>query len=439
MTYESIKTVILSILVLISICLYYVLWTHQGNYEKLDKSPTIEPEKIGLLKQDYDIVVPDKMYQHLNGQHYGTMSSKEINDTVNTIKKWDFKNIKKLNISSASSFIREQSHSMEIRFPADVPFSLYKSFLNIKENNIFDFDTILISYDLSSNKEGLVYFVSRASGKVYSSTVSASQINGIKKITNHVTEENTVYAPYFPYIVSTNNILYLPINETVVENYKYLYKTIDSSKLKRALFRYPSLVQKSLVANREEFTDDTGLLRIDKDTHVVSYLKPSGMQTSETMNNQLIQNSINYVNQHGGWISQYRYIGKSESMHKVLFRLYNPAGYPVFNLDNKVSEIQVIWANNDVKNFMTSNIDPFDAQIDSSETTLITGEEVRLGLEKSIKDYKKEKLQDIVIGYEMVVESQSLVNLIPCWYYKYNDGWYQWKSSNVGGKEIGLE
>ncbi|MFT8321602.1 MAG: two-component system activity regulator YycH [Bacillus sp. (in: firmicutes)] len=441
MRYENIKTMILSVLVLSSILLYYVLWTHQGNYEQSTDSSTIAPEKIGLTKEVGEIVKPDSIYQHLNGENYGAISLKEINDIVSTIKKWEFTNLKKIDTENIASFIQQQDHSMEIRFPAEVPFSLYKNILNIKENNNFDFNTILISYDLSKNQEGSVYFISRTNGKVYRSTVSAAYIDDLKKFTNHVTAENSSYTTYFSYKVTENNLIYLPNNKTDMKKYKYLYKTIDSAKLKRALFNEPSIVQKSLFANREEFTDDTGLLRIDKDTHVVSFLKPSGVTANSTVDNQLIKNSIDYVNQHGGWINQlnqYRYVDKNDRLRKALFRLYNPAGYPIFNLENNVSEIQVIWENNDVKTFSTSNLYTSGTDFDPAETKLMEGEAVLDYLE-NIKDYNKEKLQNVLIGYEMVVESQRIVNLKPCWFYKYNDKWYQLNASDVGGKHIGLE
>ncbi|WP_445506492.1 YycH family regulatory protein [Niallia sp. 03190] len=440
MTYENVKTVILTVLVLVSLLLYYVLWTHQGNYQTSKGGSTIELEKIGSEKEVSDVVKPDKIYQHLNGDHYGTIASSEINHVVNTIKKWDFHHVKKMEINQVASFIQQQNHSMEIRFPAEVPFTLYKSILNVKEENQFDFDTMLISYDLSKNQEGIVYFISRTNGKVYQSIVSASYIDDLKKFTNHVTAENTVYKVHFIYEVSGDNLFYLPINESEMKKYKYLYETIESAKLKRALFNDPSLVQKSLLANKEEFTDDTGLLRIDKDTHIVSFLKPSGVTTNKTFNNQLIQNSIEYVNQHGGWINEYRYVSKNESLHQTMFRLYTSVGYPIFNLDNNISEIQVVWENNDVKKFYTSNLDlsTFWTDLDSSSTTLMPGKAVEDHLEK-IKGFNKAMLQDVTIGYDMVVDSQNIINLKPSWYYKYNNQWYQVESSDLGGKEIGLE
>ena len=440
MTYEKVKTIILAVLVLVSIFLYYILWTHQGNYETLKKIPTVEPEMFGDNKEFGEVVKPDRIYQHLNEQHYGTTDTIEISDVINTLKKWDYNNIKNISpeIKNIADFIQKQDHSMEIRFPGDVPFYLYKTLLNSTENNSFDFDTILVSYDISKDKEGLVYFISRDNGKVYESNVSASFIDSFKDFTNHVAMEGSIYTTYFSHKLASNNLLYLPTNDSEMKKYNYLYKTIESDKLKRALFSDPSLVQKSIVANREEYTDDTGLLRIDKDTHVVSFLKPSEVITDGTDKNKIILNSIEFVNQHGGWTNQYRYVGKNGSSDKVTFRLYNSAGYPIFDMEHKISDIEVVWENNDVKRFFTSNLSTFGTDFDTTTTTLMSGQKV-LEYLKEQKNIKMEKIQDIVMGYDMQVDSQSIVRLQPIWFYEYGEKWYQIDTSHTGGKNNGLE
>ncbi|WP_248562447.1 YycH family regulatory protein [Niallia sp. NCCP-28] len=444
MTYEKIKTVILAILVLVSIFLYYILWTHQGNYETLKKIPTVEPEMFGKSKEIGEVVKPDRIYQHLNGQHYGTMDSMEISDVINTLKKWDYNNIKNISpeIKNISSFIQKQDHSMEIRFPGDVPFYLYKTLLNSTESNNFDFDTILISYDISKDKEGLVYFISRNNGKVYESNVSASFIDSFKDFTNHAAMEGSIYTTYFSHNLTKNNLIYLPKNDGSMKKYNYLYKTIDSAKLKRALFSDPSLVQKNIIANREEYTDDTGLLRIDKDTHVVSFLKPSEILTDGTEKNKMIQKSIEFVNQHGGWTNQYkyeyRYVDKNDNYDKTTFRLYNSAGFPIFDMEHKISDIQIVWENNDVKTFITSNLSTFGTDFDTTTTTLMSGQKV-LEYLKEQKNIEMEKIQDIVMGYDMQVDSQSIVRLQPSWFYEYDEKWYQIETSHIGGKNNGLE
>lgn len=440
MTYEKIKTVILTILVILSIFLYYILWTHQGNYETLKKIPTVEPEMFGINKEVGEVVKPDRIYQHLNGQHYGTTDSIEINEVTNQLKEWEYSNIKNISpeIKSVSSFIQKQNHSMEIMFPGEIPFSLYKTLLNSTEDNNFDFDTILVSYDISKDKEGLVYFISRNNGKVYESNVSASFIDDFKDFTNHVAMEDSIYTTYFSYKVTKNNLIYLPENNSEMKRYNYLYKTIDSDKLKRALFSDPSLVQKSIIANREEYTDDTGLLRIDKDTHVVSFLKPSEVITDDTERNKLIQNSIEFVNQHGGWTNQYRYVSKNDDYHKATFRLYSSAGIPIFDIEHKISDIQVVWENNDVKTFITSNLSTFGTDFDTTTTTLMSGKEVLKYL-RGQQNIEMEKVQDIVMGYDMQVDSQSIVKLQPSWFYQYDEKWYQIESLRIGGKNNGLE
>lgn len=438
MNYENIKSVILTILVMISLLLYYILWTDQGGQpESLNSVPTLEPVMIGQTKELSQIIKPDRIYQHINGQHYGTISTSEIDALMETMKTAEFGDFHNISgeIEDLSTFLKQQNNSLEISFPGEVPFSLYKNFLNIEESNNFDFDTIFISYATSGEKKAKVYFLSKKDVKVYESTVPDTFIDSLVSYKENINSE--LYSIYFSYQPNDHTLLYLPTKETDVIKYKYLSKTIESSKLKSALFSDPSLVQKSIEGNMEEFTDVSGLLRIDKDSRVVTFFKPSGTSGSATLESETISNSIDFVNKQGGWISDYLYVGKSELEDEVNFRIYN-SGYPIFDLENNISEIHITWENAEVKQFVTNNIEITGTAFDSSTDSIKSGKKVAEYFNKN-NDLDKEQLQNIVIGYDMTVDSQGIVYLTPGWFYQYNEKWYQVNSGDAGGNQNGLE
>ena len=437
MKYENVKSGILILLVALSVLLYYLLWTDQGGeFDAMDTSgSTMEQEALGAKKEVSEVIKPDEIYQHIDGQHYGTISKEEVDHILNRLKEFDYGNFRNISstIPSIATFLEEQNNSLEIRFPGQVPFRIYKEILRIDQDNSFDFDTILFSY-----KDGSVYFLSKETEKVYEASINTTYIAQPNKLKENVYAEKTVYSTYFSYKPNDQYLIYLPNGKQEVNKYKYFTRQIESIRLSRALFEEPSIAQKEILTNWEEYTDDSGLLRIYKDTHIVSFFKPAGI-SNEMTQNHIINNSIELINERGGWINDYLYVGRDDD-RKVTFRLYNTNGMPVFNLNTELSDIRLYWEDNKAKRLLTSNLiiinttTPFDF----SKETISSGEDV-LNYLKSNKKLKMEKLQKIVLGYDMQVDSQSIVSLQPTWFYQYDHKWYSLYSEGTGGSLDGLE
>ena len=441
MKYESVKSGILTFLIALSLLLYYLLWTDQGgNIEAIDSGSTMEQERIGEVKEVSQVVKPDRIYQHMNGRHYGTISVEEVDALVETLKTFTYGNFHNISseINSVSRFLDQQNNSLEIRFPGEVPFSMYKDILRIEEDNSFDFDTILISYEVNKENKATVYFLSQANMKVYEASVLATDIEQLESFKEDVNGEDSTYITYFSYRPNDQYLIYLPSSKVEVNKYKYFTRQIESIRLKRALFSIPGIAQKEIYTNWEEYTDDSGLLRIYKDTHIVSFFKPSGI-TNEVNQNHIISNSIDLINQRGGWINDYIYVGRDEE-RKVTFRLYNTNGMPVFNLNNELSDIRLYWENNKARKLLTNNlvITNTNTPFDFTKETVSSGQAVLNYLQNN-KRFKADKLQNIVLGYSMQVDAQNIVSLKPTWFYQYDNKWFQVYTDETGGELNGLE
>ena len=195
---ESVKSGILVFLVALSVLLYYLLWTDQvGEFDAIgNSSSTMAQEKLGDKKEVSEVVKPDEIYQHIDGIHYGTISKVEIDAIINKLKEFeyaDFRNVTS-SVDGIANFLEEQDNSLEIRFPGQVPFRIYKDILSIDQDNSFDFDTILFSY-----KDGTVYFLSKETEKVYETTIHAKDLEQLNKLKENVYTEKTVYSTYFSY------------------------------------------------------------------------------------------------------------------------------------------------------------------------------------------------------------------------------------------------
>ena len=136
MTYENIKTAILTFLVLLSGILTWNIWTYQPNYESVENQKTVNQVNIGTPKELRKIVKPHQVIYHLDGNQYGTVENGHIEKIINMIAKWKFYDVKKFpgRITDFNDRIAKDANT-EIIFPDEVPIDLYKRVLNMDEKD----------------------------------------------------------------------------------------------------------------------------------------------------------------------------------------------------------------------------------------------------------------------------------------------------------------
>ena len=137
-------------------------------------------------------------------------------------------------------------------------------------------------------------------------------------------------------------MIYLPENETELVSYQYLTRPLNAEKLKDALFSDPSRVQKDDSAIGEEYKDASNLMKVNNDSNMILYVDLAEEETQAINSNDLLQKSINFVNEHGGWTDNYHYVALDNEQKAVLFRLYL-VGYPIFSENSDVSELRLEW------------------------------------------------------------------------------------------------
>ncbi|WP_102273373.1 YycH family regulatory protein [Cytobacillus massiliigabonensis] len=442
MTYENIKSVILVILVCFSILLTWSIWTYQPNLEVMTEQNTVEKVAISDKKDVGEIVKPDRIFYHLDKEkHFGTVNTNEINKVIAEISKWNYADFENMSggIENFSSFIHNSGKAV-IEFPDLIPIDLYRSIIDIKDKKLpnFQFDRIVIDVDGTSKEQSYVYFISAKEKKAFRSHVASSFVNNFNNAFFKNVEYNSGYLSYFPYKVSNERVLFLPSNETKMLRYQYITKPLDYEKYKNALFTNPSVVQKNHQSSGVEFKDYSSLMRVNYDKNTLSYVNPAESNEKPFPADNLLKRSIDFVNEHGGWTGNYQYVKVDESSYRVLFRLYESNGYPVFSDANGISEISHTWGQNEILEYSRSNFS-FGIQTDSSETTLQSGQEVIEKLER-MEGVHLNQVQNIVIGYTMKKDLHNvLVYLEPAWYYEYNDTWNKISFDEIEGGNHGLE
>ncbi|MED1471493.1 YycH family regulatory protein [Bacillus salipaludis] len=440
MRYENIKSVILSLLVLISIVLTWNLWTYQPNYETMKNANTVEEVSLSEKQEVQKILRPDQILYHISGHHYGTSNTDELEEIMKQLGQWTFLDVE--NYTEKAGNINNLVHGngkAEIIFPGEIPIALYRSVLNFEGRKIpsFNFDRIVINVENSSKDFGTVYFVSSEHQQVFISHISSALLKGFQKDFY----KKAVNLPrYFAYKPTAKRTIFLPESETEMMEYRYLPITLDSDEFKEALFSDPSFVQKSMLPHGEEYTNDSSKMNVYYDSNMLVYVNPT-VESEYTSNSyDLVKKSIDFVNEHGGWTDPYRYVSKDDYEQSVVFRLYSMDGYPVHN-DQGASEIKEVWGKNEIMKYIRPNISlDLPLRSETKKMILPSGREALKFLEDR-KNFNPDLLKKIELGYRMERDSKEnkIILLEPAWFYQYDDTWVQITMEDQGGFKHGLE
>ncbi|WP_445614382.1 YycH family regulatory protein [Geobacillus sp. YF-1] len=442
--YETIKTIVLTALVFISVMLTFALWTYHPKYDVLQSSDEyIQHVSVSNTQVDTAMVVqPEQVLIHKNGIHYAVVKEEEKNEALKEIKKWSLDDFEDISSSVPQgkflSFLSGKER-LEVIYPDEVPMDIYRLIFTIEDKKTegLAFDRLVVP--LGGKDEFPVYFIATDKRKIYRATATDASLSVI----NRLAREANRFPRYFAYPISEMKQLYLPENEVTLNSLQYYTDELDADKFKEALFSDPSFVKKDLIPFGEEYTDGSRLMDVDFLQRMLLYVNPaarvlnSGQTEPET---HLIQKSIDFVNEHGGWTDLYHFARWNEEDRKVVFRLV-VNGYPVFN-DYGMSEIVETWGASDLMKYQRPL---FRLEIvDRSRTpkTLPSGREAVKQLEQ-MKGVRRSLIKNIVIGYELVKDPdrEKVIRLEPAWFYLYGQTWKKVAPSGTerGGEAHGLE
>ncbi|MDQ1000041.1 regulatory protein YycH of two-component signal transduction system YycFG [Neobacillus niacini] len=440
MKYENSKSAILTFLVLVSIVLTWNLWTYQPNFDMLENGNYVEEVTLKEKRELHQIISPDLVLFHRNGQHFGTTNAVSLDKMMNELRKWSFYDVE--DYSENVENIKELVHgngNAEIVFPADIPIEIYRSVLKFEEKRIpaFNFNRIVVNVENSEKGNGTVYFVSSDYQHVYVSHISPSLLIEFNKNFFKNAEQ---YQPYIPFEATAERTVYIPDGKLEMMEYTYLPVVLNSEAFKEALFSDPNFVQRGTVSGVEEFSDVSSKMTVNNDTNMLLYVNPTGESNYVDNSYDLLKRSIDFINGHGGWTDPYRYVAKDEKRKSVKFRLYSIDGYPVFN-ESGMSEIEEVWGRDEITRYVRPNISlELPLTTEMVKVTLPTGSSA-LEFLKSRKSFKPELLEQLVLGYRMSKDTSEnrLILLEPAWFYRYNQTWGQITKEDLGGLLRGLE
>ncbi|MGM9986850.1 MAG: YycH family regulatory protein [Bacillaceae bacterium] len=444
MNIESLKSLLLTCLVLVSLVLTWVLWTYHPNTDYISNSDeVIQDVTFGSKKSLEEVIKPKQILYHYNGKNYGSNEISDINYVYKEVQKGEigsFTNI--TNHLSEQQFIQtiHGEDKIELIFPTKVPIQQLDQLFTIDESETggIEIDRIILDTKQMNDKALTIYLVSYHEKTVYKATLRNVNVASIK----NSCEQKLIKLPtYFSYKVTEGRIIYLPYDAMKRDQEMFIINQLDIEKFKNALLLNPDNVKKDISAEGESYIDGSRILKVQYQTQLVRYVNPAIPTNQHSTSGPLIQKSFKFINDHGGWTAPYYLFSWNGFKGETVFRLYQN-NIPVFNRDG-ISAIRQTWGEEDIISYSRALFKINSGMVIRSQPiTLLSGEQVR-DIIKNTKDIDVDLIKDIFIGYELSIEniSNKYINLEPVWVIEYENYYKKIveKKDGKGGEIIGLE
>ncbi|MGM8212840.1 YycH family regulatory protein [Virgibacillus sp. W0430] len=416
MTYERIKTFILTLLVGISLLLTFALWSNQPNFDQFHDTRYINQGDLGGKEEKKKgIIEPSSIIFHENGTHYGfknPLSMASLTKDMHTWVLYDFQ-------PGEARGRPKNKQQVEVIFPSPIPMSILPSLLKFNKENYmpnWSFQRIHITFKEKSRSLELL-FLSVDGRKQATAVVDKS--DKYELLVNYF-KERELFEEYISFSNATTTI-YLPKNPVVMHRKTLATTTIEPDLLVNVLFSTPSLVSANI--GEAYFTDSQRGMRLLQDGRAIEYTNPiqSNYERMEII--ELFDKSISNINEHKGWTNDYKFESADKSINEIRYRMYYD-GYPVFDYAD-LSVIEQEWRSQELYQYYRP-LFVLNNSLGQDEVNLPSGQAVLNYLESS-DNFELRNIKDIRIGYHLddTENASHSIALRPGWYINYNGSWRQ--------------
>lgn len=441
---EVIKTLTLVVLIGLSLVFTFLIM-NAAPYDTIGRQATVDisiaesPER-----KDIDTLVkPYKMNFNFKEGLTGTTDDKQIEYMLNVLKKWRITNPELVHGSFSEEKLHEFMHrtnQLVFYYPDEIPLSVYETVLNIENPNIPEtsFNIIIAEWNLT-NSMLEIHFISQLNNLHYKSAV---KIFDLQSFLREVVNVGRSYDEYVEIAVTDQKKIRVSAGE--VSLYKKTFfpnerDEINPTRFRSALFSDPNAVRISTPSKyREDFQDNHALMSVDTRKKQLQFVHPLVESREIAIPSELLEDTIDFVNEHGGWTDEYRFSKMNFRTRYVSFKLY-VSGIPVLG-GNTATEIEQVWGEDAVYQYkrpyyMLGETLPSETEM----VVLPPGVDVAEALMASPKvDFHT--IKEIIPAYYMKHDVDlNIFVLEPSWFYLQNDKWVRFSPDQLGGEWIGLE
>lgn len=455
MNWEGFRTLLLTVLVLLSFVLTWNLWTNQSGSDKSEGSNFVNSDLVssGGKKKISQVVQPDRAIYFDGTNHYGFDAGGEMNSLFQAISGAKFQVVYTRSLSNNDQkenldqkLPSNSSKRVELLFPTRIPLPLFGKILGSSGGKTAD-DKVLVNTSNSLLFDHIIFSPSpkNSAAKIVAYFMNGSTVEARSNVSNvSFSDMSSIFAQHkHLYLAKTttkdnSKVFYLPA-EPKVKKISYRYNMISADKFKNALFPNTNVTYQS-----PDYYQSESLFMRASD-NMIKYINTSpgsGQSKSSTSQSQTaIETGFNYINSHSGWTDHYllfHYIpprnSNSSSKSITDYRLFvgnEKEEYPVFSSVDKpfvnyhdAGTIHLTVQNGDVSELFRTMIDLDQQTLVKKFHAFKTGSEVWEELTSS-KAVNMKLVNSIRVGYQMKFPSDpsGKVTFSPKWYVLYNGSW----------------
>jgi regulatory protein YycH of two-component signal transduction system YycFG len=448
MNREQRKTAILVLLVCSSVFFTYNLWTFKPNYDFIQNSQYLENEPISQEKKEpANVIRPYQMFVHQNAEHYGTFKAENIDFVWNQLRNWNISEVKNISSRYTSDQLDEwlngksETKKIEFVFSDKIPFEIFQSIFQYKSQKTIysSFDRIVLPQG-KANQPQKIIFVSVEQRLVYEASISSENA---RNFIASIIEKKENLDPYVSIDLLDDKNLLLPEGKIELDQRKYIIESINGEDFKQALFTNPSYVRREMKPTQNVYTDGTSLLTVYPSQERLRFVNPTIDPSMFIERGKAMKQSIEFLNDHGGWTDEYQFYNMDPDSQLVSFRLMVDF-IPVFENNTNTfgpTEISMRWGNNEIATYLRP-LYGLDTGFVRNAVKMPNSKEILTLLEQK-KTIEKENVKRVFPAYEMSATAEPrIVELKPYWYAEMLSGQFiklQTGNETLGGKSDGLE
>ncbi|OPA79046.1 hypothetical protein BVG16_08050 [Paenibacillus selenitireducens] len=419
---EKAKTIVLTLLVVLSLVQTYFLSYSMPNFDPIQKTDSdyVKTETMGPEEKIENLIFPEQMILHLGAGKHTVFSPDYIfyKEIYKRLQGRKFDGFQRTQVQMLDlNKIRNEDQGIELVFGQGVPVTLLRKVMQIQGDQVFGDEMInRIWIFTSDNKETVrALFFSTKDNVVYEALKADLTVQDIKQHVEFGQAWDSYRLLYNEYYLPD-----APLNMVQVE---VPYNLFTAEQMQKNLFPDPSTTRDIQEKDGSEiFTDSKRSLQVRPEHQWVSYSDPVAKVEGSNDVSESVMSAVQFVNQHGGWNGTHRL---AISMNQndgsdVYFQQYYGAYPIVADSTFRFGSIHLVVQQGVVSKYERSLINLQEKASSKELVTLPGGDELATKFKRYLNE-SKSKVKWIFPAYRPVL-ADKVIRLIPTWAVRFEDG-----------------
>jgi regulatory protein YycH of two-component signal transduction system YycFG len=422
---ERLKTALLVVLVALSLVQSYLLvysFPEIGATVRTEQE-YISPERMGDPLRVDEVLYPEDIVLHMGGDRHSVLYP----DTGQYLRIYDqvtageYRTFQRLSRPMRDwDELRRNTQGVELRFGGAVPVVLLQKTMQIDGDILFLNDSIdriwLIRRNFPGRSVAEIYFFSADGQTVYMASRSPLTADEISDIAG--------LGKYMPAYTLWRDDIYLPVEALETVAYTFGYTTFSPQQMQRSLFFDPNKTRYLKDRSGQViYTDGKRGLQLESGDTWMVFTDPVPTQDSADNLADNVTAAVQFVNQHGGWDSRYRFVPGAANAggRNIMFQQYYER-YPLIGGNVRYGHIRLLMQQGTAVVYERSLLNLGERQKNSELRWLPGGTRLRTTLESFART--REVAAVFPAQFVTLTEDRMLV-MEPVWAVRLADGTVQ--------------